>query len=58
MFDLKDQDPFQSGLGNAGDAAAADVLAQQHTEIGGGHGIRFIGFGKVDKGKACSGGDK
>ena len=47
VLDLKRNDALQAGLGDGHDAAAADVLAQQHAEIGRRHGAGFVLGGKI-----------
>ena len=45
-------DPLEVRLADGGDPGGADVLAQQHTEVGSRHGRRLILFCQIDKRQA------
>ena len=58
MFDFKAGDPLQSRLRDAEDAAAADVLAQQHAEIRRRHGVGLLAVGQVHQRKRSARADQ
>ncbi|EET61776.1 hypothetical protein BRYFOR_06460 [Marvinbryantia formatexigens DSM 14469] len=51
VLDIKVNDALQTGLADGENFSAADMLAQQHTEIGRRQRSRFICFGKIDERK-------
>ena len=57
MFDLKEDDAFQARLPNGNDAPVLQVLAEKHTEIGGGQRAGLIFPRQIDQRERGAGGD-
>ena len=55
VFQFKNDDSFQTRLGNGDDTRILDMLSKQHTEIRRGHGAWFIVARQIDErqGSAC-----
>ena len=55
VFQFKNDDSFQTRLGNGDDTRILDMLSKQHTEIRRGHGTWFIVARQIDErqGSAC-----
>ena len=55
VFQFKNDDSFQTRLGNGDDTRILDMLSKQHTEIRRGHWVWFIVARQIDErqGSAC-----
>ena len=58
MLQRKVDDPLKIRLNHGYDPGRADMLAQQHTEIGGGHGTCLVFIGEIDERETCVGRDQ